>query len=294
MSRTRDHIFLCHAKEDKDRVRELHRDLCRDGFKTWFDEEDLLPGQKWRKEIENALPRAAVVIVCLSSASCKKEGYVQREIRMALDAEQELPEGTIYIIPAKLEECPLPDSLADSQAANLHEEGGYDRLKTSLMSHALVGQLWQSSPDTPSVSAVDPAMLGRLYEEFEELTTARGPSLEDFVNNLSVSARQFNKDPTLENAATVCAQTRAAFAMYFHVWQEEGRRAPPITHQFMGAFDEIESARGRAGTEKTLTHYLDSISYRKSLLKTLNEKGADAVKNTLQKQIRVIKQPRKG
>ena len=49
-------IFLCHASEDKAQVREVyHRLRAIDRFEPWLDEEDLLPGQEWAREIPRAL-----------------------------------------------------------------------------------------------------------------------------------------------------------------------------------------------------------------------------------------------
>jgi hypothetical protein len=87
-------IFLCHASEDKAQVREVyHRLHAIDGFKPWLDEEDLLPGQEWAREIPRALQPSDFILIFLSRASVAKRGYVQREMKLALDAWQELPEG---------------------------------------------------------------------------------------------------------------------------------------------------------------------------------------------------------
>jgi len=127
-------VFLCHAKEDKPKVRELYRRLRADGVEVWLDEKSLLPGQDWKVEIPKAVREADVVIVCMSSVSARKEGFVQAEINFALDKALEKPEGTIYIIPAKLEECDAPDKLSRWQWVNLFEdyEGGYEMLMLSL------------------------------------------------------------------------------------------------------------------------------------------------------------------
>jgi formylglycine-generating enzyme required for sulfatase activity len=127
-------IFLCHASEDKPRVRELHRRLTADGAEVWLDEVSLLPGQNWRSEIPKAVRIADAVIVCLSPLAVDKEGYVQKEIRFALDAAYEKPEDTIYIIPAKLEDCRVTSRLSQWQWVNLFEgdEGAYVRLLASL------------------------------------------------------------------------------------------------------------------------------------------------------------------
>jgi hypothetical protein len=129
-------IFLCHASSDKPDVRDLYRRLCADGFQPWLDEQDLLPGQSWMEEIPKAIHSSAAVIVCLSPASISKEGYLQKEIRYALDVADEKPEGTIFIIPLKLKECDVPPRLSQWQSANLYEPDGYQRLLRGLRERA--------------------------------------------------------------------------------------------------------------------------------------------------------------
>lgn len=104
-------IFLCHSSGDKDNVRQLYKQLSRDGFSPWLDEECLLPGQEWEFEIRKAVRNSKAVLVCLSHSSVTKEGFVQKEIRIALDAADEKPEGAIYIIPLRLEDCLVPERL---------------------------------------------------------------------------------------------------------------------------------------------------------------------------------------
>ena len=45
-------IFLCHAREDKAAVHELHQKLKAAGFDPWLDAERLRKGQRWRAEID--------------------------------------------------------------------------------------------------------------------------------------------------------------------------------------------------------------------------------------------------
>lgn len=125
-------VFLCHSSADKPAVRELYRRLKADGILPWLDEEDLLPGQDWRDEIPAAVKRCDIVVVCLSKSSVTKAGYVQKEIRYALDVADEQPENTIYLIPLKLEECEIPYRLSRWQWVNYFERDGYDKLMRSL------------------------------------------------------------------------------------------------------------------------------------------------------------------
>lgn len=102
-------VFLCHASQDKPIVRDLYQRLSAEGWiDPWLDEENILAGQEWEYEIEKAVESADVVIVLLSSVSVNKEGYIQKEIRYALDIALEKPEGTIFIIPLRLDNCAVP------------------------------------------------------------------------------------------------------------------------------------------------------------------------------------------
>jgi len=106
-------VFLCHASQDKLIVRELYQKLFAEGWiDPWLDEEKLLPGQDWSLEIEKAVRDADVVIVFLSNSSVDKRGFVQKELKFALDVALEMPEGSIFIIPLKLESCDIPSRLA--------------------------------------------------------------------------------------------------------------------------------------------------------------------------------------
>jgi outer membrane protein assembly factor BamD (BamD/ComL family) len=125
-------VFLCHASGDKPSVRELYKRLIFEGVDAWLDKEKLLPGQDWRMEIPRAVRESDVVVVCLSNKSITKEGYVQKEIKFALDIAEEKPEGTIFLIPARLEDCIVPERLSRWQWVDLYEENGFIQLLRSL------------------------------------------------------------------------------------------------------------------------------------------------------------------
>jgi DNA-binding response OmpR family regulator len=129
-------VFLCHSKDDKPKVRGIYRRLIVDGFDAWLDDERLLPGENWDLEIRKAVKGADVVVIFLSRGSITKAGYVQKEIKFALDVADEQPEGTIFIIPARLEECQVPMGLSTWQWVNLFETKGYKKLKQSLLKRA--------------------------------------------------------------------------------------------------------------------------------------------------------------
>lgn len=169
-------VFLCHASADKPKVRELYRYLRRRGIKPWFDEMDLIGGQDWQVEIPKAIAISDAIIICLTKNSIDKEGYVQKEIKFALDKALEMPEGRIYLIPVRFEECEVPFSLSRYQWVDLFDEIGFTRLMRSLKTRA--GQLERanvqipkpddSSPDFSSTSEEKAALENAEHEAADE------------------------------------------------------------------------------------------------------------------------------
>jgi gamma-glutamyl phosphate reductase len=117
-------------------VRSLYKFLVSAGADAWLDEEKLLPGQLWEQEIPNAVRASDAIVVCLSRVSISKRGYIQKEIRAALDVADEHPEGALFLIPAKLEECEIPERLAKRQWVNLFQPRGNASLLTALKARA--------------------------------------------------------------------------------------------------------------------------------------------------------------
>lgn len=179
-------VFLCHDSGDKPAVRRLYHDLLRDGFQPWLDEESLLPGEDWDREISKAVRGSHVVVVCLSRRSVTRGGYIQKEIKFALDVAEEQPEGTIFLIPLRLEDCEVPERFRKWHWVNLFTEGGYDKLLRALRVRASTLQV--AFTQTPRVmksfrDAVQEreAFLKNFIPEIFEADSARAVKVERFV-----------------------------------------------------------------------------------------------------------------
>jgi hypothetical protein len=83
-----------------------------------------------------AVESSDAVIVCVSSTSIAKEGYVQKELRQVLNIALEKLEGAVFVLPVRLDDCPLPRQLRDRQALDYFPEPNrgraYERLKAGL------------------------------------------------------------------------------------------------------------------------------------------------------------------
>ncbi|MCK4394025.1 TIR domain-containing protein [Candidatus Bipolaricaulota bacterium] len=129
-------VFLCHALEDKPVVRLLSHVLRQEGMDAWLDEEQLLGGEEWESKIRKQIPASDVVLVCLSTAAIRKVGFIQKEIRYAVDAVDLQPEGEIFLVPIKIEPCELPKRLQKWHYIKLYEGEGYEQLIRALKTRA--------------------------------------------------------------------------------------------------------------------------------------------------------------
>ena len=104
-------VFLSYAREDRDTVSKIYNYLLNNSCEPWMDIEKLLPGQDWEYEIDIAIKNTDFFIACLTTNSVVKTGYVQKELRKALDIIGRFPEGKIFVIPLRLDDCGVPHSL---------------------------------------------------------------------------------------------------------------------------------------------------------------------------------------
>ena len=132
-------VFLTYAHHDKKNVRSLYRRLTRHHIPTWFDEKQLLPGQLWKHEIQQAILRSEAVIVCLSQNFIKHGGYRHEEVKIALSRARSVPAGEIFLIPVRLDPCDVPGLLQRWQYVNLYEEDGSKKLLRVLQEKQFAG-----------------------------------------------------------------------------------------------------------------------------------------------------------
>ncbi|HNQ94258.1 MAG TPA: toll/interleukin-1 receptor domain-containing protein [Anaerolineales bacterium] len=124
-------VFLIHAHEDRDAVRKLHQRLRRDSVDAWLDAANLQPGQDWQSEIRKAILTSDAVVVCLSRAFNKQHGYRHEELKLALKKASLLVDE-VFIIPVRLEDCDMPESLRHLHRLDLFVKGGYRTLALAL------------------------------------------------------------------------------------------------------------------------------------------------------------------
>ena len=118
--------FVSYAKEDFETAARLARELGKRGFRVWLDAEQLLPGQSWTSEIQDAISNCLTFIALISVHSVSKVGFVQRELKIALDLVDMVPDDIPFVIPVRLDTSePSHQRLRDIQWLDLSD--GWER-----------------------------------------------------------------------------------------------------------------------------------------------------------------------
>ena len=121
-------IFICYASEDRPAAKLLYESLRSVGCTPWMDVYNILPGQDWRYETKRAIQTSDFVIVCLSKNAVSKRGFMQKELKYALEILEQMPEGRVFLIPVRLDNCTVPDRISDRQWVDLFSEDGFYKL----------------------------------------------------------------------------------------------------------------------------------------------------------------------
>lgn len=122
-------VFLCHAKEDDPKVKNLYFRLRDYDIDPWYDKEKLVIGDRWEQEIIEAIENTDFFAMCLSEKAITKTGFIQREIKLAVREYQKRPQQFAFLLPVRLEPCQVPSikldeltTLSDFQWIDLFEE----------------------------------------------------------------------------------------------------------------------------------------------------------------------------
>ena len=128
-------VFISYAREDARYAERLYMDLRIAGVDAWLDTKRLLPGQNWKLEIQRVIRESAYFIALISENSLNKRGFVQSEMKRALDVLDEIPSSQIFLIQARLDNSsPYDEQLQSINWVDLFPsyEKGFERILATL------------------------------------------------------------------------------------------------------------------------------------------------------------------
>lgn len=131
LAELRPKVFIAYADENFLVAERIYSSLESQDFDPWLDKKKLMPGQNWPRSIERAIDVSDFFIACLSGRGVGKRGFFQSELRYALDCASRLPLEEIFLIPVRLDDCPIPERISrEIQYVDLFPnfEEGLDRI----------------------------------------------------------------------------------------------------------------------------------------------------------------------
>jgi TIR domain len=120
-------IFISYAWADRDRVMPICDRLKQAGLPLWVDREQLRGGADWEGRIRREMLKCRRIIVFLSS-SLNEGGFVLAEIALARAIAKDRFKRNAFLIPVRLERCPIPSILSPWNSIDLFEPDGESRL----------------------------------------------------------------------------------------------------------------------------------------------------------------------
>ena len=189
-------IFINHAKEDKDKAKILFLALKEAGHEPWIDSESIPGGDKWEKVIEQRIRSSDFFIAIQSNNVRGKRGYVQKEIRLAFDVLDLMPEGQIYFIPARLEDCePSHERIREHQWIDLFPD--WDRGVKEIIQSINLG-LGESKPtkgqDEGNSKRVQTTITAQASEQMKDLQKRMGAKSDAEVLRRALELTKFFTD----------------------------------------------------------------------------------------------------
>jgi hypothetical protein len=160
-------LFICYAHESIEKVRETVEILTAGGHAVWFDEQ-LLPGQDWKRELGKAIARCLAFVYAITSEALSSE-WCQWELTTAIRLEK-------AVIPVLLEpHISIPNSLRQLQYADFAT--GATPIAVAKLMAALA--IMQKLPiaDSPPLPADPKGIPSRAWESVKHWTDAIVPQV---------------------------------------------------------------------------------------------------------------------
>ena len=209
MFATKPLVFVSYSRKDQEKIDDLLRKLKSKGIRTWLDRQDIVAGE-WRQSIKRGLRQSNFFLACLSQNTTQRGEVLQYEYDSALEIQRDRLEGDIYLIPVRLEECEVPESLRHLEYRDVYKPSEFDALIRALRSKSkgsplmasalalivilalLAGYLWwrpntqteflETRAQGKSAKAVGPVSLGVTLWRMEKAKQSDPPSVREIVH----------------------------------------------------------------------------------------------------------------
>jgi DNA-binding response OmpR family regulator len=121
-------LFLSYAHADVQQAEKIYQVLSRQGYKPWMDVHDIAGGEDWLHAINAAIDKSELFVPILSNNSVNRRGMIIKEMQRALDKWRGMLPDDIYVIPIRLDDCPIPELIQHIQVLDWEVGKGKSKL----------------------------------------------------------------------------------------------------------------------------------------------------------------------
>ncbi len=126
-------VFVLNTASDKQFGTELIKILRNNDFLCW---NGILPGQNHNTEQEKAIYGADIVIALISKSSTVTESRYSALLKVAQDAQNELPRGVIKFVPILIDGYDLPYEFKQYRALDISQENAAEIIAAAFKKRA--------------------------------------------------------------------------------------------------------------------------------------------------------------
>lgn len=108
-------VFISHVRENQDIAKKIYAHLLSEGINPWLDIEEIFGGERFAEKIEKAIEKDITHFLFLNTKDYhnRLQNWARKEIKIALERQDLMPEDVVFTIPVKGDETALPDKLKD-------------------------------------------------------------------------------------------------------------------------------------------------------------------------------------
>ncbi|MFA6463322.1 MAG: toll/interleukin-1 receptor domain-containing protein [Candidatus Shapirobacteria bacterium] len=178
-------VFISYAKEDIQIAESIYYKLKNDNLKPWLDIHHLTVGVNWSLIIQETINKCQFFMLLLSNNSMNKRGYIQKEIKTALEIVDLLPTTEIFILPIKLDNCEIPSSLSKYHWLDYSNPNFYTKIKSSIID--LLGEFYEPPQKVKNISAKNDYSYNNAFLKFVENSNKFGVCKEYNPNKIGIT-----------------------------------------------------------------------------------------------------------
>ena len=99
-------VFISYVREDQQVIDFICQLFALNGIEYWLDRNDLIPGQFWKKSIEDAIRQGAFFVSFFSrSREARQRSFANEELVIAIEELRLRPLNGGWFIPVRIDDC---------------------------------------------------------------------------------------------------------------------------------------------------------------------------------------------